>query len=101
MVGCTSDSVGGISGVGDKTACKFLNRQLSITSKAYRDIRANKVLIDQNLKLVTLPYPGTKVFPIQKDTLSLKGFITICQKYGFESFMWKDSIAQWKEHVFR
>jgi DNA polymerase-1 len=100
--GCSSDGIPGISGVGEKTACKYLNRQLPINHKTYKSIKGNKELIERNLKLVTLPYAGTHIFDVSSNgNLSLRGFLNICSRYGFESFMWKDNLAQWKQHVFK
>lgn len=101
IAGCSSDDVPGVVGVGEKTACKYLNRQLNPLHKTYRSIKENKELIERNLKLVTLPYSGTnKVVVSDTDSLSLKGFLNVCTRYGFESFMYRDNLNQWKEHIF-
>jgi DNA polymerase-1 len=102
IAGCSSDDIPGVVGVGEKTACKYLNRQLGITHKTYRAIKDNGELIKRNLQLVTLPYPGTeRIIITVKDPLSLKGFLNVCTRYGFESFMYKDNLTQWKEHIFK
>lgn len=102
IAGCGSDDVPGVVGVGEKTACKYLNRQLSVVHKTYRSIKESTELIERNLKLVTLPYPGTNKIVIKEDNaLSLKGFLNVCTRYGFESFMYKDNLTQWKEHIFK
>ena len=102
IAGCGSDDVPGVVGVGEKTACKYLNRQLSVVHKTYRSIKESTELIERNLKLVTLPYPGTNKIVIKGDNaLSLKGFLNVCTRYGFESFMYKDNLTQWKEHIFK
>jgi DNA polymerase-1 len=101
IAGCSSDDVPGIVGVGEKTACKYLNRQLSVIHKTYRSIKEGKELIERNLKLVTLPYPGTDKIVIKEDNkLSLNGFLNVCNRYGFASFMYKDNLNQWKEYIF-
>jgi len=102
IAGCSSDDIPGVPGVGEKTACKYLNRQLGITHKTYRSIKESGELIKRNLQLVTLPYPGTKCLPItNSDSLPTKKFLGVCTRYGFESFMYRDSLAQWKEHIFK
>ena len=101
IAGCSSDDIPGVAGVGEKTACKYLNRQLCITHKTYRAIKDNGELIKRNLKLVTLPYPGTNNIQTLTNIPSLKGFLNVCTRYGFESFMYKDNLAQWKEHIFK
>lgn len=100
IAGCSSDNIPGIQGVAEKTACKYLNRQLPIHLSAYKSIKAGKDIIDRNMKLVTLPFPGTKVFPLDfSKTLSVKGFLSICGRFGFESFTYKDNLSQWKKYV--
>jgi DNA polymerase-1 len=101
IAGCSSDDIPGVVGVGEKTACKYLNRQLSVVHKTYRSIKDSEELIKRNLQLVTLPYSGTEEIPItNENALSLKGFLNVCTRYGFESFMSKDNLNQWKEHIF-
>jgi DNA polymerase I len=101
IAGCSSDGIPGVVGVGEKTACKYLNRQLGINLKTYRSIKDSADIIERNMKLVALPYPGTKVINVTKDVPSLKGFLAVCTRYGFASFMYKDNVAMWRERVFK
>ena len=60
IAGCSSDNIKGVKGVGEKTACKFLNDQLKHESKKYKDIKASKEMCVNNLKLTKLPMRGTE-----------------------------------------
>lgn len=100
--GCSSDGVPGVPGVGEITACKYLTRKLNINSKVYRAIRENKALIEFNKRLVQLPFENTPVIKLEQvDKLSFEMFKTICNQNGFRSFLDRDRLAQWKEHVFK
>lgn len=58
IAGCSSDDIPGVPGVGEKTAIKFLRKELSKTSKAYQKIRDNWPLVKRNTQLVRLPLNG-------------------------------------------
>ncbi len=101
IAGCSTDDVPGVPSVGEATACKYLTKQLPKTYKAFKVIEDNKKLIEFNKQLVVLPLKGTpKVSLVDKDDLDVKKFITISQRYGFNSFTTKENLAQWKEHIF-
>lgn len=101
IAGCATDGIPGVEGVGEVTACKYINRHLNVTHKAYRNIRESKDLIERNRTLVTLPIVSTPEIRLKsKDKLSLKKFQDICGRYGFQSFLERDRFKQWKEHVF-
>jgi DNA polymerase-1 len=100
--GCSTDCVPGIEHVGEITACKYITKKLAPTQKTYRAIKDGKAIIERNRELVVLPLKGTPdITLLTNETLSLKGFITICQRYGFNSFTKKEELAQWKEHIFK
>ena len=58
LAGCKSDDVPGVAGVGNITAAKFLRGALAPGKKYEAIIKANNTW-RENLKLVTLPLPGT------------------------------------------
>jgi len=100
--GCSSDGVPGVPGVGEITACKYLTRKLPVTSKAYKAIRENKELIEFNKKLVRLPFEGTpQIKMFTPDKLSFRSFQNVCTQNGFRSFLEKDKLSQWKDHIFK
>lgn len=57
IAGCESDGVPGISGVGNKTACKFLAGKLPEKSKAHQSILENMTTCESTLPLVKIPWP--------------------------------------------
>lgn len=63
--GCASDSIDGLPGVGDKTACKYINGTLNKDSKIYGKFHENLELFNRNVQLVRLPYPGTQKVVLQ------------------------------------
>lgn len=85
--GCTSDGVPGIRGVGEKTAIKFLRRELKIGSKAIKAITSKQGvrIAKRNAKLVVLPFKGTKIFELRKNKLSGKGWRMVCKQLGMAS----------------
>lgn len=68
LAGCNSDNVPGIRGVGEKTAAQYLNGRLEKYSARWDKINnANKADIEFNLRLVKLPFEGTKTFELIED----------------------------------
>jgi DNA polymerase-1 len=100
IAGCVSDNVKGVSGVGVKTAIRYLNGQLRGIKKD--KIEESKEIVNRNLKLVKLPY-NDKILDLQLDfeeEFSLDNFIEICQKYDFRSFLFKkDEFESWKQFL--
>jgi len=91
IAGCSSDNVPGITGVGEKTAIKYLNNELKKTSKKYKDIKENKELIEFNDQLVNLPFEGTKQINAEKDNqFSMKEFLRLCRDYNINTFRKED-----------
>ena len=89
IAGCTSDSVPGVPGVGEKTAIKYIRGELASKLKTFKAIESEegKEAIARNFWLVKLPLPTTP--PIQKvsDHLSIDGFRQVCLANGFDSFL--------------
>ena len=64
IAGCGTDSIPGVMGVAEKTAMKFV-QGISVgpkKNKAIEHFQASPEYV-RNLKLVTLPYPGTEPVP--------------------------------------
>ncbi len=87
IAGCSSDSVLGVKGVGEVTAIKFLNGLLPSKTKAYQKIMESKELIDRNLELVRLPFPGTLAFPVKKDRVSMVSWNKGIQSLGMATLI--------------
>ena len=100
IAGCKTDGVPGVPGVGEKTACKYINHRLNPRYKTYQDIANSEDLIERNRKLVKLPFEGTPYFLTSQDDLSLSNFLDICEEYGFRSFLEKEMLNKWKSLVF-
>lgn len=86
IAGCTSDDIYGVDGVGEKTACKFLTKQLPPNNKKAMAIRSTFKHWVKNLKLVRLPFDGCKPFVPAEDERDEEGWRTLCSSLGFASF---------------
>lgn len=91
LVGCTTDSLPGLDGVGEATAIKFVNGTLPTHLVRYAQCR--KAVADpdsvfhRNLKLVTLPYEGTPDMVFLKDELTREKWRAVCEEYGLRSLL--------------
>jgi len=99
IIGCSSDNVQGVYGIGEKTAVKYLKAEIN-NSKQFHDIQVQRPLIDFNEKLVYLPYIHGPV-PInelktQKNNLTAKKFRNIFNTYSFNSFL--KEFDTWEKH---
>ena len=88
IAGCSTDNVGGVIGVGEKTAIKYITGELGTKTKANHFITNDKgkEIIKRNKTLVKLPFKGTPKFKIEKDELSIEGWKRVCKQLGFKSF---------------
>lgn len=91
LAGCKTDEVPGIKGVGEKTAVKYLRKELKKTSAVYKKIVSEDGLAirKRNIRLVRLPYPGTKVFRLHEDQLDDAEWGIVAEEYGFTSMKGK------------
>ncbi len=87
IAGCSTDNVLGIKGIGEKTAIKYLTGGLSDASKAFQKINSEIgwKIYKRNLKLVSLPFKGTKKYKLRKDELSADGWKQVIRKLGLKS----------------
>ncbi len=85
MAGCTSDCIKGIVGVGEKSAAKFLRRELRETSKLYQKIASGSKVWQRNVPLVKLPFPGTEIFPLVEDEVSSAEWDKLCDQFGMNT----------------
>lgn len=95
IAGCSSDNVIGINGVAEKTTLKYLKGNLPQHHKSYTNILNGDETIQNNLKLVKLPFNGTKIFKIEEDRLNVYAFNKLFKNYGFESFLKDYSFMEW------
>jgi 5'-3' exonuclease len=101
--GCKSDEVPGITGVGEKTAIKYLLGQLKVTSTKYPKFRTQeaKEMFARNIKLVKLPFERCPELTIVPDKLSFEGFLEVCKQYDFNHMLKKEELTKWKKFVFK
>lgn len=90
LAGCSSDTVQGIPGVGEKTAIKYLKGEVKKGGKLDEKLLSGSYqeLLDLNRILVTLPFPGTPELRINGNgnTFDFNAFEQICYRYGFSYF---------------
>ncbi len=90
--GCTSDTIPGVKGIGEKTAIKYLaDGDMGVSIHQSSKILSNIERIDLFETLTTLPLEG-KVFPqlsIDKREPDWDAFTKFCQVYNFKSFIMK------------
>lgn len=88
MAGCSSDNIDGIKGVGEKTACKFLNGTLKSSSVSFERIVKGNQLWKKNRHIVRLPYPGMDSFKVnENELLSYKKWDKLMKRIGMPSLV--------------
>lgn len=87
FAGCSSDEVEGIPGIGEKTACKFIQGKLKPTTKTYEKILYGKDIYHRNLRLVKLPFEGAKIFTLVEDKVNNLKWRSLMQKLGMKSLL--------------
>ena len=85
IAGCLTDDVPGVDGVGEKTACKYLRKELKPGSVAYNNILDQAETWMDNLELVRLPFPGVKQFFPKPDKVDPKALRRITDSLGMFS----------------
>jgi len=85
IAGCSSDDVVGIAGVGEKTAAAYLRGELADTSKAVQKILEGQNRIKKNMKLVKLPYKGTRSCELVIDKVKKTKWRKVTKRYGMKS----------------
>jgi 5'-3' exonuclease len=87
ITGCPTDEVKGVKGVGEKIGTKYLKGNLKDTTKAYQNINSTEgfEIYKRNLKLVKLPFKGTRHFKLKQDKLSRKGWKEVMELLGMKS----------------
>lgn len=100
--GCASDGVPGISGIGISTAIKYLTNKLTPNMKKYQSIHCaeGKEIYRRNMPLVKLPFFGCPQLEYKPDySLSLDGFMSMCQELDFQYFLDKERLSEWKKYL--
>lgn len=100
LSGCSSDSVLGVPGIGEKTAIKFLKGELPHHHKSYQNIvsEEGQRIIKEISPLVKVPFQGTPVVKVNFDEeFDVDSFIKVCNKYNMQSLVKGSGIETWKE----
>lgn len=95
IVGCSSDNIAGIRGVGVKTAVKWLHDESMFNAKI--ECPAGDKIMQRNYPLVELPLAGTPMPDIKFTELDYDKWKEFCHKYELQSFLkdrfWYDLFA--------
>lgn len=90
IAGCSSDNVKGIERVGETVAIRFLQGELSTSSKAYKNIKTGwKDIVLRNRKLVELPFKGTMPIKLCKDQISQEGWDKVTKSLNMRSIRYR------------
>jgi len=94
LVGCSTDNVGGLVGIGEKTAIRYLNGEL-VKGKKLETINNSTELVEENLKVVQLPLTDDIDITLQPDELFELDFIDEFSDMGFGSFLSEKKMNTW------
>ena len=100
LEGDSSDNLLGVGGVGAVVALKFLKGELPPESRLRKRIvsAGGQIIMDRNVRLMTLPHPKTPVFPIvDEEVFKVDDFMTICDRYRFNYFLQTEHLREWRE----
>lgn len=81
IAGCSTDTIPGVEGVGEKTAAKYVGG-LPLGKATRLKIKGMKPIWKRNLSLVKLPYPGTPVYELEADKVSNKAWRALTDRLG-------------------
>lgn len=72
MAGCVSDDVKGIEGIGNISAAKWYANELKEGSKKHETILDNLSIVNKNMSLVRLPFPGLELPDLREDEYTVQ-----------------------------
>ena len=93
VAGCNSDNVKGVVGVGEKTAIKYLKKELK-PGKKFDIIKEFDITF--NISLVKLPHERSYPEELRPDELNFAEFEGLCLDYGFNSLLKKETYLKWR-----
>ena len=85
VCGCSSDNVKGVRSVGEKSALLFLRGLLKTESIKFKRITESTETWKQNLRLVQLPFAGTKQFLVREDKVTKERWRKVCESKGMKT----------------
>ena len=89
--GCSSDSIPGIRGVGERIASRFLRGTLPEHIKIAKTLRSDEAVsvFTRNIELVRLPFAGCPEFTIKPDDVTCDSWRRVVGGLGFSSLLAK------------
>lgn len=85
FAGCSTDDVPGIPGVGEVTAAKWVRGELKPGTKTYDKVSNGLDVFNRNIKLVSLPFPGTEHFKLREDRVTEEKWAALADSLGMKS----------------
>lgn len=87
--GCTTDTVPGVGGVGEKGAIQYIMGDLPKKSKKHATIVSDygKAVITRNKRLVVLPHEETEPIILKEPTYKTDAFFKCCKRFGLYSIL--------------
>lgn len=83
--GCATDDIPGVRGIGEATAARWLRGELPGHTATARKLTAAADIIEKNLLLVRLPFPGTPNFDIVRDEITEETWSALADRLGMRS----------------
>lgn len=84
IMGDTGDNIPGVQGVGEVLATRYVRCEHIPNSKSSDRIRNSETMIDLNIQLIKLPFPGTRKPTLLEDTISREAWVRETNKYGLQ-----------------
>lgn len=91
IAGCTSDNVPGVSGIGEKSAIKYILGTLS--GKKLESIESNMELIYFNRGIVRLPHKATGGLPNEIPAITEQEWRSACERWDVD--IWANNLDGW------
>lgn len=85
IAGCHTDNIMGVPRVGEATALKYVKGTLSKHLSSYDKIESQREMWEENIKLVSLPYPGVEPMELRDNEVTVRKWKAFCERYGMTS----------------
>ncbi len=95
IMGCASDNVKGVHGIGPVYACRYVRNDLPKETRQYKLIKDNWDIVKRNIPLVKLPHKKTNPISFVEDELSYQNFVKVCEQLEFTSFLEGERSIEW------
>lgn len=97
LAGCKSDTIKGISGVGEHRAVDYLLKKLPRHYAAHQTILSpeGREIIKRNQELIKLPHAKTKAFRLRSPVYNSERMLEICDEFGMFSYLEDHNKFSW------